>query len=40
MGAFGARRQALDDLKGLARVRLRGSMRDATLDDAVVVLRF
>ena len=34
-----ARRQALDNLKGLARVRLRGAMRDATLDDAVVVLQ-
>jgi Domain of unknown function (DUF4292) len=34
-----ARRQALDNLKGLARVRLRGSLRDATLDDAVVVLQ-
>jgi hypothetical protein len=34
-----ARRQALDNLKGLARVRLRGAVRDATLDDAVVVLQ-
>jgi outer membrane lipoprotein-sorting protein len=34
-----ARRQALDNLKGLAQVRLRGSVRDATLDDAVVVLQ-
>jgi hypothetical protein len=34
-----ARRQALENLKGLARVRLRGSIRDATLDDAVVVLQ-
>src|SRR5712691_875194 len=34
-----ARRQALDNLKGLARVRLRVSLRDATLDDAVVVLQ-
>jgi outer membrane lipoprotein-sorting protein len=34
-----ARRQALNNLKGLAQVRLRGSLRDATLDDAVVVLQ-
>jgi len=34
-----ARRQALNNLKGLAQVRLRGSVRDATLDDAVVVLQ-
>jgi hypothetical protein len=34
-----ARRQALANLKGLARVRLRGSIRDAILDDAVVVLQ-
>jgi len=34
-----ARRQALDNLKGLAQVRLRGSVRDAILDDAVVVLQ-
>src|SRR5712691_3805009 len=34
-----ARRQALNHLKGLAQVRLRGSVRDATLDDAVVVLQ-
>jgi len=33
------RRQALNNLKGLAQVRLRGSVRDATLDDAVVVLQ-
>jgi outer membrane lipoprotein-sorting protein len=33
------RRQALDNLKGLARVRLRVSTRSATLDDAVVVLK-
>jgi hypothetical protein len=34
-----ARRQALDNLKGLAQVRLVGLVRDATLDDAVVVLQ-
>jgi len=34
-----ARRQALNNLKGLAQVRLRGSVRDAILDDAVVVLQ-
>lgn len=34
-----ARRQALENLKGLARVRLRVSTREATLEDAVVVLR-
>jgi len=34
-----ARRQALNNLKGLAQVRLRGSVRDAVLDDAVVVLQ-
>jgi len=33
------RRQALNDLKGLAQVRLRGAVRDAVLDDAVVVLQ-
>jgi len=33
------RRQALDNLKGLARVRLRVSTRSATLDDVVVVLK-
>jgi outer membrane lipoprotein-sorting protein len=33
------RRQALNNLKGLAQVRLRGSVRDAILDDAVVVLQ-
>jgi len=34
-----ARRQTLDNLKGLARVQLRASIRDATLEDAVVVLQ-
>ena len=34
-----ARRQALGTLRGLAQVRLRGSLRDATLDNAVVVLQ-
>src|SRR5215470_6368722 len=34
-----ARRQALNNLKGLAQVRLRGLVRDATLDDAVIVLQ-
>src|SRR5262249_54065542 len=34
-----ARRRAFDNLKGLARVRLRGSLRDAILGDAVVVLQ-
>jgi outer membrane lipoprotein-sorting protein len=34
-----ARRQALNNLKGLAQVRLRGSVRDAILDDAVIVLQ-
>jgi len=34
-----ARRQALDSLKGLAEVELRAGIRNATLDDAVVVLQ-
>jgi len=34
-----ARRQTLDNLKGLARVQLRASIRDVTLEDAVVVLQ-
>src|SRR5712691_13113344 len=34
-----ARRQTLANLKGLARVRLRVALRDATLEDAVVVLQ-
>src|SRR5215471_7374036 len=34
-----ARRQAFDTLRGLARVDLRAGIRNATLDDAVVVLR-
>src|SRR5215471_21078559 len=34
-----ARRQAFDTLRGLARVELRASPRNGTLDDAVVMLR-
>src|SRR5215471_14048261 len=34
-----ARRQALDNLRGLAHVELRAGIQHATLDDAVVVLR-
>ncbi len=34
-----ARRQAFDTLRGLARVDLRAGIRNATLDDAVVVLQ-
>src|SRR5215472_18418899 len=34
-----ARRQALDNLRGLAHVELRAGIRNATLDDAVVVLQ-
>jgi outer membrane lipoprotein-sorting protein len=34
-----ARRQAFDPLSGLARVDLRAGIRNATLDDAVVVLQ-
>jgi hypothetical protein len=34
-----ARRQAFDNLKGLARVQLRVNARHATLEDAVVVLQ-
>src|SRR6266446_3160311 len=34
-----ARRQTLDNLKGLAHVQLRASTRDVTLEDAVVVLQ-
>jgi hypothetical protein len=34
-----ARRQALEHLRGLARARLQVATRDATLDDAVVVMQ-
>ena len=34
-----ARRQALDSLKGLAQVALHAGIRNATVDDAVVVLQ-
>jgi outer membrane lipoprotein-sorting protein len=34
-----ARRQSLDSLKGLAHVELRAGLRNATLEDAVVVLQ-
>ena len=34
-----ARRQALDNLKGLAQVNLRAGIRNATVDDMVVVLQ-